>query len=76
VASSITQLHSPIRVVVVAQTLPVGVATKNRNGACIAWWSDTNDVLWLVAFDETGECVWVPTREIRLARSWTDNRRY
>lgn len=72
----IIQLHPELPVTVVARDLPVGVTPNNRKGVCIAWWLEKDTHLWLICFDETGEFVWVPIHEIRMAPSWSDGRRY
>jgi hypothetical protein len=72
----ITELQNPILVQVVSKTLPFGVTESNRRGQCIAWYSTLEEHQWLVVFDETGEFVWVPIREIRMRPSWSNERRY
>jgi hypothetical protein len=72
----VMQLETTLPVEVVSTTLPKNVNTQSRRGSCIAWWLDEHEHLWLVCFDETGEFVWVPMKEIRMQPSWTDNRRY
>lgn len=71
----ITELHTRLPVCVLSATLPTGVVTKSRKGTCLAWDTDAEICLWLVCFDETGELVWVPMREIKLRKCWTHNRR-
>lgn len=75
--SNIVELKNRLPVVVTSSTLPKGVTTKDRRGTCLAWWivEDTR-CSWLIVFDETGELVWVPMKEIRLQPNWTDGRRY
>jgi hypothetical protein len=72
----IIELRAPLPVLVTALDLPKGVGTKSRKGTCVAWWMTPEDCLWLVVFDETGELVWAPMREIRLRANWSAGRRY
>lgn len=70
------QLPVPVQVKVVSVTLPSGVTATDRRGMCLAWWMTDEQCLWLVAFDETGELVWVPMKEVRLRQNWSAGRRF
>lgn len=73
----ITELRSPLPIEITGTTLPRGMSpVRCRSGKCIAWWCTTEEHLWLVCMDETGEFVWVPMAEVRMARSWSNGRRY
>ena len=74
--SELVQLTVTLAVTVVSGTLPKGVGSVSRKGLCVAWYMNAEDCLWLVAFDETGELVWVPQREVRLRASWSLGRRF
>lgn len=74
--SSPYQLPVPLQVQVIASTLPNGVVSASRRGLCIAWWMTEETCLWLTAFDETGELVWVPQREVLMRSNWSAGRRY
>jgi hypothetical protein len=72
---ALIQLPVPIAVLVVSDTLPKGVTTTSRRGYAIGWLTTEEQCLWNVAFDETGELVWVPMREVRLRSNWSVGRR-
>jgi hypothetical protein len=75
--SSIIELKNRLPVIVTSDTLPKGVSETNRRGTALAWWIvEDARCSWLVVFDETGELVWVPMKEIKLQANWTDGRRY
>lgn len=75
--SNITELKNRLPVIVTSSTLPTGVTENNRRGTALAWWIvEDSRCSWQIVFDDTGECVWVPQKEIRLQSNWTDGRRY
>lgn len=74
--SDLIELKNRLPVIVTSSTLPTGVTETNRRGTTLAWWVGEDFHLWLIAFDETGDLVWVPMKEIRLLANWSDGRRY
>ena len=75
VLTTLYQIPMPYAVEVFATTLPKGVLTESRRGHAVAWWMTTDDCLWMVVFDDTGEVVWVPQYELRLRSNWSLGRR-
>jgi hypothetical protein len=74
--TEVVELQCRLHVIVTSLTLPKGVTATNRKGSCIAWWMDEETHSWLIVFEETGEMVWVPMKEVRLQKNWSDERRY
>lgn len=72
----IHELATPLPVEITAADLPRGVRATVGKGICIAWWVDGEAHDWLVVLDQTGECVWVPMKEVKLRESWSNGRRY
>lgn len=67
--SRLVQLHTHIPVVVTSK--------ENRRGRCIGWidYGEDHDLIWIVAFDDTGEVWHVPNPEVRLEKNWTMEKR-
>ena len=57
-------------------SIPVYIVNKDTTGECIGWidYSKEDDLLWIVALDNTGE-VWIePNNNIRLIKNYSIGR--
>ena len=57
--------------------LPVKVLPKNDDGMAhfILDYGTEHDTLWGIFLNQSGEFWWVPTKEIRMGKNWSFNRR-
>lgn len=56
--------------------IPVYVPSKNQTGWAIGWidYSQDHNVMWGVAFDDSGEVWWCDNSDIRLVWNWSTGR--